>query len=538
MKRQRHHQGFVLPTLIMVTVVLVILASSLLSSGTVSLRAATFDQQADQALCMAEAGLARATALYAEDSSLPSPYKGGIEGTKLRFEVTITRNQSGTETKVDDLFAIPTGTVHFHSRGYSENGTVRETAALFEEGLRALQVGALGRTGVSIRNSTFDAFDSSKAPYASGITTELPLLATNTGGGKPITLENGTIKGDLFVGPGGDNSQIDNIGDSSTHGTVHALQDAINIKDIEVPKKEGGEDGGGSGYWNVPAVGDLQLVNADDSGYLFSNGTLSFRILPGEGVTNRAQAESRVDILSPGADFWYADDDSLLIQFSPTSGIKSQIEIQNNGTIVYRGETGGPVTKAPQNKSIAELLFNFVESSDVSSQNLVNPATLDPGHFESVTINSGQTKMLKGGDYVIENLIIEPGSSLVLDDSDGEPGEGAPEINLYVTGIMSVDGENTIVNKSKLPPKMKVYYTNSHDVNLQGGSESYYTLIAPDAKVNLRSAVPGVQTHFFGALVGNLVEVSDSLFHFDVDTKGIGTGTHGTGIRILHRHRL
>lgn len=530
----KQQKGFILPTLTSVTVILLMLATILLTSGTSSLRTATHDQQSDQALFAAEAGLVRATAEYAKSGSLSSPYEGTLS-SGARYEVTITENKAGVETHVPDGPEIPGKTVYFLSRGYSENGTFRETAALFQYGLEAFKVGALGDQ-VDLVDSTFDAYDSSKGEYDPNVTeSQLPLLATNIGSGEPVTLTNSNVKGDLFVGPSGSSAQVQKDA-ASTRGEVHALDTPIAIDEIEVP--EDPDDGSSTGgYWNIPDMGNLKLTNADSGGYHFSDGTLSFTIQPGPPTTNISEAMSRIQITSPNTHFSVGAPGSnyLVIYSNYTTGgvfMPTQIEVQTTGYSQY--VSGGSPVSDTTAKSIANLLFNYDGGSGPpTSDDLVNPDTIEPGHYDSITLNDGGTRgsLSKSGVYVVKNLNISPGNSLALDNPDHD-------VTIYVTESMSVDGKDTIVNASRRAPKMKIFYTGTNDINLQGGSQSYYSLVAPEAKVSLRSLDPGAPTHFYGALVGKTVSVTNAMFHFDVDTKGIGTGTRGTGILLMNRHRL
>lgn len=533
MKVWTKQKGFILPTLTSVTVILLILATALLTSGTSSLRTSTHDQQSDQAFFAAEAGLVRATAEYAKAGRLSSPYEGELETSGTRYVVTITENKTGVETNVVGGPEIPGKTVYFLSRGYSENGTYRETAALFQYGMEAFQVGALGDK-IEITDSTFDAYDSSKGEYnPTAPENELPLLATNTGTGEPISLGGTThIKGDLFVGKGGGDGQVARAS-SGTYslGAIHPLDEPIKLEDIEVPEDESG----GAGYWDIPPIGDLELINADGSGYHFSDGVISFTINPGPPTTNISEALSRITITSPHTNFFYggAGDNYLGIRLDQTAAGSSQthrLELHTTGYHTY--VSNGSATSGTVSKSISNLLFNY-DGGGGGSKDLVNESNIQPGHYDSITMNDGGTsgKLAKSGVYVIKNLNVSPGNSIALDNPD-------LDVTIYVTESMSVDGKDTIVNSTRRAPKMKIFYTGTNEVNLQGGSQSYYSLIAKDAKVSLRSLDPGAPTHFYGALVGSSVNVTNAMFHFDVATKGIGTGTRGTGILLMNRHRL
>lgn len=544
-------KGFLLPTLTSVTVILLILATALLSSGTSSLRVATHDQQSDQALFAAEAGLVHATAEYAKGGKLASPYKKELENSGCRYEVTITENIEGANPIVPGGPTIPTKTVYFLSRGYSENGTYRETAALFEYGMEAFTVGALGDQ-LEITDSVFDAYDSAKGEYSPDATeNNLPLLATNTAVGEPIKLRGTTnIRGDVFVGPTGNENQVA-PDPTASHGSIHPLNDIIDIEDVEVPVDEN-EDG--SKDISIPSIGDFRLINVESDGTLhFDDGHgLKVSINPAEFASVDTSNPSQVaNAIQSNSEIIYGTDYSdgkaipwVQIQRPSPSGnqwvlLKSSGDNPGDSSGFYfrSGDPNNPavnphvpVTLGDSSaSSLAHRIFNN-EWGELSGapKNLHNPSSIEPGHYDSITINGTHSKLAKSGVYVVKNLNITEGNSLELrDDFD---------VTIYVTESMSVDGRDTLVNKTRRPKNMKIYYTGEQDVNLQGGSQSYYSLVAKKAKVALRSF--GDPTHFYGALVGKSVEVTNAMFHFDTDTKGIGTGTRGTGILLMNRHRL
>ncbi len=535
-------RGFILPTLTSVTVILLILATALLASGTSSLRASTHNQQSDQALFAAEAGLVRATAEYAKAGSLSSPFKQDLENSSCRYEVTITENKNGADPNVPGGPEIPEKTVYFLSRGYSENGTYRETAALFRYGMEAFQVGALGDQ-IEITDSTFDAYDSSKGEYnPDAPENELPLLATNTGTGTPITLKGSSdIKGDLFVGKGGGTAQVDK--GTSTLGSIHPLTEPIELEKVEVPEDESS----GSGHWDIPPVGNLELVDVDDDGiFYFDDGLgLKFSVDPSLIKPDDPNSSLHNAIRAgPGV----TDSGGKTNSDPSDTGFQIQISLANNHALFLNRDGATGVTSAfyshpsqstnqpspsPEATTIANFIYSGGGGGGGSNKNLTNVSSIQPGHYDSITMNDGGTsgKLAKSGIYVVKNLNISPGNSIALDNPD-------LDVTIYVTESMSVDGKDTIVNSTRRAPKMKIYYTGTNDINLQGGSQSYYSLIAKDAKVSLRSLDQGVKSHFYGALVGKTVSVTNAMFHFDVDTKGIGTGTRGTGILLMNRHRL
>ena len=124
----------VLPSLITLTVILLLLVSALLASGTTSLRVATHDQQSDQATYAAEAGLVKAAQEYVAKGSLPKRYEQTLEPTGSKFIVTIYENPGETEKPVAGGLVIPKKSAYLLAEGISENGTRRKSGALFRMG--------------------------------------------------------------------------------------------------------------------------------------------------------------------------------------------------------------------------------------------------------------------------------------------------------------------------------------------------------------------------------------------------------------------
>jgi hypothetical protein len=163
---------------------------------------------------------------------------------------------------------------------------------------------------------------------------------------------------------------------------------------------------------------------------------------------------------------------------------------------------------------------------------VTNPTVLEPGFYDTVTVNDNfDAPLSSAGTYVIKNLIIEEGSHLTLPDN-------GVNAKFYVTESLRIRGVNAIANATLKPPKVKVFYTGDEAVDLSGGSRSYFTLVAPDADIHLKSPFGEQATEFFGALVGDTVDVTNANFHFDTATSGIGTGTMGSAVSLIQRHRL
>jgi hypothetical protein len=518
-------KGFVLPTLILVTMVLLMLATTLLATGTTSLRVATHDQQSDQALYAAEAGLVRAAAEFAAGGSIPQPYEGDLGGSASSYSVVAYENTGSVDMQVPGGPVIPPSTVYLRSEGHSENGTRRHAGALFTIGLQAFRVGALGNR-VEVSDSSFDAYRSTQGDYnPSNLQNDLPLLASNTNSGETFVFNNANVAGDIFVGPGGDPvAQIANTG--STLGNASAMADAIELEAIEVPEED--DDSQGSGAWDVPPIGDLQLIQVDTDGiYHFDDGQgMQFSVDP----SDVDPPENAIIGLQPISG---TDADGRFVQITIPPGPGHFLLLKENGTAYYNNDViTAPVESEASLESLSRLLFEGISEPSTGSTDIVNPSTLEPGHYDSVTLEDGWNGNLSdNGVYVIKNLNITGNSKLGLPPN----AEGA---TIYVTESMTVDGEDALANETRKPPKMKIFYTGDQPVQLSGGSKSYFTLVAPEADINLNSPYGDAPTLFFGALVGDRVSINNANFHFDTDTSGIGTGTMGSAVSLIHRHRL
>lgn len=158
-----------------------------------------------------------------------------------------------------------------------------------------------------------------------------------------------------------------------------------------------------------------------------------------------------------------------------------------------------------------------------------NPLELVPGSYDEVNIDAIGTNLADDGTYVIKRLNVTGNGSINLpSDCDN--------VTIYVTETLSVEGEDAILNATRSAPNLKIYYTGTDPVNLAGGSQAYFTLVAEDADISLVG--PGANpTEFFGALVGKTLQVENANFHYDVATSGIGTGTDSSVLTLLSRHR-
>lgn len=542
---RRAQPGFVLPTLLLVTVVLLLLATTLLASGTRGLRVATHDQQADQALYAAEAGLVRAAQAFAAEGAIASPFAGDLGGSACSYSVMSYENTGESEMQVPNGPVIPPQTVYLRSEGVSENGTRRVQGALFTIGLQAFKVGALGNY-VNVSHASFDAYNSGSGEYDPDTAQDdLPLLASNRSDGETFVFDNANVKGDIFVGPGGDpTGQVSQT--NSLIGEVTAMSSSIDLEDIEVPEPPD-DDGSGQDPVDVEAVGDLQLVQVDGSGvYHFGDGdNLEFSIDPQElkDAIDSAQPGNMMDLAgkvsavldAPGCSVTYGDDeDGVFVQINTADGSSGHwVILKQNGEAYYSND-GSPISSSSSGSSLASLLFGGIPIAPAGPPSSVtNPTVLEPGFYDTVTIEDGHhTSLSPEGVYVVKNLVISGDNSKLTLPADGR------NATFYVTGALQVKGQDALANETRKAPRMKIFYTGSEKVELSGGSRSYCTLVAPQADISLESDAPGVRTQFFGALVGDNVTVTNAAFHFDTATSGIGTGTMGSAVTLIHRHRL
>lgn len=526
-----NNRAFVLPSLLLVTIVLLTLAVALLASGTSGLRMATHDQQTDQALYAAEAGLARVAAKLAAGST-DEYFTEDLESSESRYEVRVFSNETSSERRAfPGGPLIPPQTAYVLSEGFSRNATQRKSGALFRIGLQAFKVGALGKNMVSVENSLFDAFNGADSGYdPSRLETGFPLLASNQSSGPTMRFNNSQVSGDVFLGPGGDaDSQVENTG--STLGSIKPMASTIDLEEIVVPDRPDGNDD----PIYIPPSGNLAVTTVDVNGtYHFSDGNgLNFSVRPAD--FQRSDPTAHID--APGLRLRF-DNDPLWVLIQDPSRPGHDVTFyfdgrsnvhRDNGTAGYDG--GNSLENIPMHS----VLFGDLAAlgSPPAEENLVNATTINPGHYDSIIVEDGFTSTLSENDgvYVIDNLIVRGDSTLKLPAS-------AHGATIYVKNTIIVEGEDALVNETLRAPKLKVMYTGTQPVNLAGGSRSFFTLLAPDAEVSLDAEASGSRTQFFGALVGLDVTVKNADFHFDTSTSGIGTGTVGTAMTLLHHHRL
>lgn len=565
MFKPRKTRGYVLASLSLVTFVLIVLSAAVLMLGTGSLRAATHDQQSEQAIYAAEAGLAVAAEEFSRTGELPQPYTHTDPYSESAFDVKLYENDSAEDFQIPGGPLLPPGTVYLLSTGSSRNGTSREVGALFRSGLGVFQVGALADE-LDATNATFDAYDSNLE--AEGFTgpgydpnakvLNEGILASNESTGEIFDLADTTIDGGVLVGPGGDPAgQIVKSGTTAV-GSESALTSPIEIDDVEIPslppkdQTQASENPVTEG--SRTTIGNLTINPLSSGGVSFSNSCFSMSVQPNGdfvAIENPASSyaggplriEGNIHDMRNGqpptvnqgnnkngpTGFEFTiDEDTFKLQgswhfFSIAS---DGMATADNGpsSIVGGTQTGqmtGPTVEAPA------WLTDFMTGSPEGYTE--NPNFLEPGSYDTVTIDSTSTDLQSGGVYVVKSLnVIDSGQLVLPDDSE--------QVTIYVTEELNMEGVDALVNATRKAPNLNVVYTGTDPVNLSAGSQAYFTLLAKDADIHMTGS--GASTSdFYGALVGKSVLVENAAFHYDTATVGVGLGADSSTLTLLSRHR-
>lgn len=523
----------ILPTLLLLAVVLMALATSLLISTTSGLRSATHEQQSDVAIYAAEAGLARVAEFYHRKGTLKgAPLQGEMEAAGSRYTVQLFQNPTATPLKIEGGLILPPSTTYFLATGISSNETRRQTGALFRTGLGAFQVGLLADT-LRAQNSKFLAYDSTTNPDPSlSHQTDRGILASNrvdpNKGERQFQLTDTIVEGGVFTAPGTNPSeQIEKSG-TTVVSREGSLADHVSLEKIEVPKVTKGD----------PVGGETTDSGTDVDPENYSPGPWR--------LTHGAPTELRVTYDADDGEFEFEDtgSDNEIGEISveklfELSEKKLLYKIEEDGHVVYLDFQSDPpkITYSDPNaddgyqaSGNAPLPPIFTDLLNSSGPKVLNPNELGAGKYSSVSIEENTLTKLEEGVYVIENLYIEEEGQLQL-----PPGKKA---TIYVTNDFRASGTNALINDTKLPPNLKILYTGKNPVVLGGGSQSYLTLIAPHAPVQLSGLDPENPTTFYGALAGKILEIQNAVFHFDVATEGVGTGTDGSTFTLLSRQRI
>lgn len=524
-------KGVVLPALTLVSVILITLATAILVRGTGSLRTATFDHQSDQAIYAAETGIVYAIDEYNRLGEFRDSLEGKLAATNSHYKIEVFYNDSSQEQFIEGGILLPANTMYLLSEGTSGEHITRRAGALFRIGLGAFQAGLISDS-LSAGNATFDAYNSQKDkdPNLSKETDKGILANHNVPmGGEQFHLADTTVEGAVFVAPGTNPTTA--IVKSGTTMTAResVLAEPINVAEVQVPDlpaatpPSGGTTTPGSTTWSGNfQIGELR-VQGSSSGLRFYDTGLNqtlFNIRP----------DGSLEPFHTGQSDLIQDDTNMKVyrHFNSQGTRLISIDRGGNTTIRYQDANHEGSGEMVPPAEFIEALF----SGGVS--NVENPSTLENGRYGTVTIDDGTPTELEDGTFVVKDLKITNGGQLKL----GKVGETDKKAKIYVTGTIQVDGAEAIVNNTKLPPNLQIFYVGDDKVFLSGGSSAYFTLVAPHADIELKG-MPGEQpTKFFGALLGKHVTVENAEFHYDTEAEEVGTGQDGSKIYLLNRHRL
>lgn len=528
-------RAFALPTLLLVTTILIILAAAIGHSSLSSLMVANQDHQANQAVYAAEAGLVAAVEELLSSGRLEQPFTGSLaEG--VGYTVTLYEN-AGTESMVvAQNVEIPPGTTYLYSQGILENGKHRQAGLLLKTGLGVYQVGVLGEQFV-LQDTVFDTFSSDLDNFPEQGQGESLVAASNSNQGHVFTLLGSEVEGTLMVGTGGDPNVQISMDSSSSVTRKGVLPNFLELDDIQIPETENPHDEDPFEQYTdspPPAVplGRMSLSVDGEGIHMLSDG-LNFEIQP------NGDFELRHD---PGGALQVVTGNYFLQQSELQEGRGEFTFLSPNGFRFVGQDAGRVLTFTPHDGNITYDDDGLANDTTMQApdwlQNLgadgppsvTNPVELPPGRYANVTIDSGTTQLVSKGAYVIDELDISNGGQLRL-------GADQKDVDIYVKRKLKVEGEDAILNATRKAPNLNLFYAGEEPVDLNGGSQSYLTLFAPGADVNL-VGWDGARTEFYGALAGQNITVSNADFHYDLATLGIGKGVTRHYFVALARHRF
>jgi hypothetical protein len=547
----KRKQGVVLPAVFSILGILAMIAFALTGIGMQSLGQANSFTQDDQALYAADAGLAAALAEHEANGELPaSGLKGTMQSTGATWEVSVILNNTSKDMQMPGGAIIPPDTAYLVSEGQGQQDrAIRRTAALVQTGVGTVDVGTVALDKMKAEGSHLAAYDSGQeaAGYSGpGVDPDsiLPsetVLATNASAGTPIELIDSTVEGTILVGPGGNPKDLILAQGTTTTQRQGSLTEEINVPDIEIPALPSTGDGDtvdeaalkSAQYFNPePGSSDHVSFSRDASGVLtVTNQCFTCTIQPNGDF--RATEAGGYIVEGNLRDGTVSNSNGYTADFSDgfkiDNGHWHGMSITPDGVLTVDAPSNDNGDTWATGSRVTYPAPGWLLDSTLGStaEDLKNPDEITTGTFDEVLIDLGISDLASGSTVVMRDLIVRDGGQILLPDN-------AEDVTIYVTGKISITGENAILNKDRNAPGLKVFYTGTEDVEISGGAEAFLTLIAPNANVNLE----GHGSTFYGALMGKVVNMKDASVFFDVNTNGVGTGTDGSSLKILSRHRL
>jgi len=547
---KKRRRGFVIAMILTLLALLAMLGSAMASFGTAGLVQARQSVQAERALALADAGLATATQkLIAAPSTISWPYSESFPGEgSFKVEKMVNPNNALLNTAWG--VTMPPKSTLLRSVGTTPQGNSRVSVALFRSSIGAFQVGGLANL-IQGAGSTFDSYDSSleastwtgPGPDPASLITTSTILASNKASGVVVNLADSTVDGNVFLGPGGDVvSQIAMT--NSTVGLTGLLSSPIQNPAVVVPTLPNGATPNSASAAANPSpvtlkspsgTADTTITPPSKNGapIVITHYCLTVKIQP-DGKFTATEGGS-------GAAIEGNVNSGTMKTLSSPSGGKAPLTVLSYNPLDIKGNWHHIVYN-PANSSIA-IDQNGIKSPPPATVNhpalpgwiffntappgQTGPATLLPGKYDNVNIQNAVTSLVDGGVYVIKNLTVDNAGKLFL-SSANQP------VQIFVTGSLKIDGADAIVNSSRKPTGLRIFYTGNSPVMMSGGSEAYCTLFAPAAPVTLT----GYGGEFFGAISADTLTINQAKFHYDVATQGVGTGIDATNFQLLGRYHL
>jgi hypothetical protein len=202
-------------------------------------------------------------------------------------------------------------------------------------------------------------------------------------------------------------------------------------------------------------------------------------------VTNMGSGGVDVEPDAVLGDLWSTSTVTLKDRVHLIGKVVAPQMIPGNGVKVDQGvDTTTPLLPA----TVTSWPVNYPSAvvTDVVAQNN-GSASPAPGRFGKLQVFGGCKLTLKAGSYFVDSLDLESGSSLILDQDAGP-------VLLYV--LSSVIMRGTLSTISGKPSDLLIGYLGTAEMIVEMPFTG--TIVAPSAKLTLRSVAAGYSGAFFG----------------------------------------
>lgn len=540
-------KAFVTALLMVLLGLLAMLGGAMATLGSAGLVGVRQSVQSERALALADAGLSTAASRVVSGGVIAFPFTQSFpdEGS---FTVERRINSGNSAMSTPWGITMPPKSTLLRSTGTTPEGTRRSSVALFRSSIGAFQVGALA-DDINGVDSTFDAYDSTSetpgwmgpGPDPASRVTDATILASNRVGGLAVELSNSTVDGAIFVG-GNTATQIALT--STTVGLTGILSSPIAQPNIVVPTLPNGPTPTNPSTSGSPKVVSLVAPNGKKDTTIAppsKNGNPV--VITHYCLTMKVWPDGRFSATEGGSGCSIAGDiqDGTYTTTSSAKGGKAPLVVQSYNPLSIRGNWHHAIyDPANQQFSIDQNGITSPAPTPVLHAGLpgwiffdtpppaaTSPSTLIPGKYDTVNVQASTTNLVDDGVYVIKNLRVDALGKLHI-------GSATTKAQIYVTGSLIIDGPEAIVNDSRKPTGLRIFYTGTSPVTISGGGGAFATLYAPKAPVTLE----GYGSEFFGAISSKSLTVNNAQFHYDVATQGVGTGLDATAFQLLGRYHL